>query len=176
MRRPWPHRVAVVLAWLCLTALPARAEDVLAIEPLADEVPKLALVSAQGGAVLTNTELLGRFVLLHFWATWCTPCKDELPALDSLAASLDPARFVVVLVAVDDNATAAEVAAFARELGVHLPAYVARASGVSDSFWGWGLPVSYLIDDHGYFIGRLRGPRAWSAPVVRKALAALQAP
>ncbi len=176
MRRPWSRRMAVVLAWLCLAAMPARAEDVLAIEPLADEVPKLALVSAQGGAVVTNSALLGKTVLLHFWATWCTPCKDELPALDSLAASLDPARFVVVLVAVDDNATPVEVLAFARGLGVHLPVYVARAGGVSDSFWGWGLPVSYLINDDGHFIGRLRGSRAWSEPVVRNALTALHAP
>lgn len=160
----------------CLVAEPAHAEDVLAIEPLADEVPQLALVSAQGGATLTNSALRGKTVLLHFWATWCTPCKDELPALDALAASLDAAHFVVVLIAVDDNATSAEVLAFARGLGVQLPVYIAKAGGVSDSFWGWGLPVSYLINDHGQFIGRLRGPRAWTAPDVHNALTALQAP
>lgn len=164
--------LSLLLVWLAL--VPARADDVLGIETLADEVPAFALVSAEGGPVLANDALKGRTVLLHFWASWCGPCKEELPALDRLAADLDPTRYAVVLVAIDTNAAPAEVLAYARGLGVRLPVYVAASGGVGDSFWGWGLPVSYLIDGAGHFIGRLRGPRAWSTPAVRKALAALQ--
>lgn len=165
--------VAVALLTAAGLAPSVRADDVLAIESLADEVPRFSLTPAGGGTALDNAALKGRTVLLHFWATWCTPCKEELPALDALATHLDPARYAVVLVAIDTNATAAEVLAYAEGLGVRLPVYVAAAGGVDDSFWGWGLPVSYLIDAQGRFIGRLRGPRAWNAPATLDALTAL---
>ena len=174
MRRATTLLFALALSALCLATAPVRADDMLAIEALADEVPKLALVSAEGGTPLVNGDLAGKTVLLHFWATWCEPCKEELPALQSLAARLDPSHFLVVLVAVDDNIAAAEVLAYARNLGVTLPVYVASAGGVSDSFWGWGLPVSYLINDQGQFIGRLRGPRPWREPATQNALAVLR--
>lgn len=166
----------VLLLLVAAQLSPVHAEDVLAIEALADEVPAFTLTPAAGGATLDKATLAGRTVLLHFWATWCTPCKDELPALDKLAAELDPARYAVLLVAIDTNAAPAEIQAFAQGLGVRLPVYVAVGGGVSDSFWGWGLPVSYLIDAQGRFIGRLRGPRAWDTPAVKDALAALYTP
>ncbi len=176
MKRPSAHWSGWLLALLLCGAPPLPAADVLGLETLADEVPAIALVAAEDGAALTLAELRGKTVLLHFWATWCKPCKEELPALDSLTDDLDAARFAVVLVAIDTNTTPAEVLAYARHLGVRLPVYVAGKGGVSDSFWGWGLPVSYLIDGQGQFIGRLRGPRPWREPALRTALAALQRP
>lgn len=170
-RRSW---LCASLLWLALSVAPAQAEDLLGLEALDDTVPSFVLVPAAGGATLANADLRGKIVLLHFWASWCTPCKKELPELDSLAANLDPARFAVVLVAIDTAITPAEVLAYARSLGVRLPVYVAAGGDVSDSFWGWGLPVSYLINEQGRFIGRLRGPRAWHEPAVQTALAALQ--
>ena len=167
---------AVALALLLAGAPTVYAEDSLGVEALADAVPPFALTAADGGPALANGDLLGRFVLLHFWATWCTPCKDELPALDRLAASLDAGRFTVAVVAIDTNTSPTEVLAFARSLGVRLPIYLASSGGVSDSFWGWGLPVSYLIDGRGHFIGRLRGPRPWAEPGVRAALTRLERP
>ena len=173
-RGPWLF--ALLLALLAPPVVPVRAADALGLETLDDAVPSFALVSAEGGATLANTDLRGKTVLLHFWATWCTPCRKELPALDKLAATLDPARFALVLVAIDSVTTPAEVLSYARGLGVRLPVYVAASGGVSDSFWGWGVPVSYLINAQGQFIGRLRGPRAWNEPAVQTALAAPQRP
>lgn len=167
---------ALLLCVLWQAANAASADEPLAMETLADEVPTFALVAAQGGATLGNADLRGKTVLLHFWATWCGPCKAELPALQALATALDPQRYAVLLVSVDDNLAASAVVDFARQLGVHLPIYLAHAGTVSDSFWGWGLPVSYLIDERGHFIGRLQGPRAWTDGRVRDALAALHAP
>lgn len=176
MRRRSALWSTCLLALLLCGAQPLPAADVLGLETLADEVPAIALVAAEDGAALTLADLRGKTVLLHFWATWCKPCKEELPALDSLSDEFDAARFALVLVAIDSNATPAEVLAFARNLGVRLPVYVAGSGGISDSFWGWGLPVSYLIDGQGQFIGRLRGPRPWRESALRAALAALQRP
>ena len=161
-----------------LLALPfsVLSEDKLGMEALADEVPPFALVAAEGGPGLVNHDLLGTTVLLHFWATWCEPCKAELPALQQLANTVDATHLTVVLVAIDTHSSPAEILAFARALGVQLPIYVANDGGISDSFWGWGLPVSYLLDRQGHFIGRLRGSRPWADPLVQMALAQLAQP
>ena len=80
----------------------------------------------------------------------------------------------LVLVAIDDTATGAEVARFAADLGVTVPVYLARTSTVSDRYWRWGVPVSYLVDPAGGFVGRALGPRAWNAPASIAALRAIE--
>ena len=125
MRCPGAHWSAWLLVLLLCGTPPLPAADLLGLETLADEVPAIALVAAEDGAALTLADLRGKTVLLHFWATWCKPCKEELPALDSLTDDLDAARFAVVLVAIDTNTAPAEVLAYARHLGVRLPVYVA---------------------------------------------------
>ena len=165
--------MVLLISGSLLVAPAVLADDPLALETITGEVPGFMLAPADGGATLDHGMLAGRTVLLHFWATWCVPCKEELPALQKLAATFDAARVTVVLIAIDTNMTAAEIATFARALGVTLPIYLARNSTVADSFWGWGLPVSYLIDARGRFIGRARGPRAWSDPAIIEALTRL---
>ena len=169
------RKLGAIALWLAAT-FSAHGEDQLGMEALADAVPPFVLVAADGGPGLVNHDLLGKTVLLHFWATWCEPCKAELPALQHLASTLDSTRVAIVLVAIDTNSPAAEITAFARGLGVQLPIYLAGEKGISDSFWGWGLPVSYLLDKQGHFIGRLRGPRSWDAPAVQAALMQLTQP
>ena len=102
--------------------------------------------------------------------------KADSKEVQHLASTLDSTRVAIVLVAIDTNSPAAEITAFARGLGVQLPIYLAGEKGISDSFWGWGLPVSYLLDKQGHFIGRLRGPRSWDAPAVQAALMQLTQP
>ncbi|MGE0486459.1 MAG: TlpA disulfide reductase family protein [Gammaproteobacteria bacterium] len=167
---------AAVLLFLCLLVAPlAAARDLLQLDRLSDTVPPFDLAPAVvGDGTLDLAALAGRTVLLHFWATWCGPCRDELPALQGLADHLDAARFAVVLVAIDETATGDEVARYARELGVTLPVYLARESTVSDRYWQWGVPVSYVIDRRGGFVGRALGPRAWAEPAVADALRGLE--
>ena len=162
----------LALAAVLLTAA-VQAADPLALETIAEPVPTLALKAAADGATLDLRTLVGKLVLLHFWATWCTPCKAELAALQQLAAQLDPARSAIVLIAIDSNTSATEVLNFAHQLGIELPVYLARDSTVSESFWGWGVPVSYLLDRRGNFIGRMRGARPWTARAVVERLQAL---
>lgn len=163
-------------AFLLAVTLCVHSEDKLGLETLIDDVPPFELVAAAGGPGLTNDNLLGKTVLLHFWATWCEPCKKELPALQQLAAELDDTHLTVVLVAIDTVSSPAQITAFARELGVQLPIYVASDGAISDSFWGWGLPVTYLLDKQGRFMGRLRGPRPWADAGLRSALVQLAQP
>jgi thiol-disulfide isomerase/thioredoxin len=158
---------AVLVLLMCVCAAPARAAgDALALERLHEQVPPFAL-----SPTIDAASLRGRAVLLHFWASWCEPCKRELPELDRLAATLTTRGLEVMLVTIDERLSRAELEAFTRDLGVTLPIHLAREGEVPAAFWGWGLPVSYLIDADGRFVGRLRGPRAWSQPKVVEAVA-----
>ncbi len=159
---------------LCLVLLAgtAAAAD-LGLQPVVGEVPAYVLEPLGEGETLRSESLAGRVVLLHFWATWCAPCRQELPALERLAATLDPERFAVVLVSIDEEVPPAEVEQFARGAGVRGPLYRPGAKDVVDQFCGWGLPVSYLIDSRGTFIGRVMGARDWSDANVLAAVAQL---
>lgn len=161
--------IALCLALVCGTLAAAD----LGLQPVVGEVPAFVLEPLGEGETLRSESLAGRVVLLHFWATWCAPCRQELPALDRLAASLDPERFTVVLISIDEEVAPAEVEQFARGAGVRGPLYRPGAKDVVDQFCGWGLPVSYLIDSQGAFVGRVMGARDWSDANIQAAIAQL---
>jgi thiol-disulfide isomerase/thioredoxin len=149
------------MCWLPWIAYAGADPALPGLERLDQAPPALHLVATDGSA-LTSDDWRGRMVVLHFFATWCGPCRKELPALDALAHDLDPARALVVLVAIDDDRSADELAAFARDLGVTLPVYVGRASEVPSAFWTWGVPVTYLLNARDAPFARCLGPRPWS--------------
>jgi len=133
----------------------------------------LELVSADGTRRVSDADFKGRLTLLHFWATWCEPCRHELPALQALAERVADDGIAVVLVAVDEGVAAGAVANFAHGLGVTPPTYLAGDGTVPDELWNWGVPVTYLVGRDGGFIGRMRGPRPWREAAVREALVGL---
>lgn len=161
--------IALCLALVCGTLAAAD----LGLQPVVGEVPAFVLEPLGEGETLRSESLAGRVVLLHFWATWCAPCRQELPALDRLAARLDPERFTVVLVSIDEEVAPGEVEQFARGAGVRGPLYRPGAKDVVDQFCGWGLPVSYLIDSQGALVGRVMGARDWSDANIQAAIAQL---
>jgi len=138
-------------------------------------MPELRFVDGAGRA-LTLADFRGKVVLLNIWATWCAPCREEMPALDRLQASLGGERFQVVALSVDQQG-ASIARRFYGEVGIKaLPLYVdpsAKAAFVLDAA---GLPASLLVDRAGREVGRHLGAVQWdSADVVeqlRRAIAA----
>lgn len=114
-------------------------------------------------AELKLAELRGRPVIIHFWATWCTSCRKELPVIQALAKCLAGTDVEFLAVAIDDDATTADVDRYAASLGLTLPVYLANAGSISDRYWSWGIPVTYLIDRNGAIAGRALGPRDWTS-------------
>lgn len=110
-------------------------------------------------------ELGGEVVMVHFWATWCEPCRDELPALLTLARELEHAgRFRLIAVAVDDDWDAIR-----RFLGGNVPHTIVRPD-TADAHRRFGastLPDSYLIDARGNVVVRYAGARDWRSPSAR---------
>ena len=161
---------ALSLACLCC----AHAQSVPAMDTLDETLRPARLKRATAEPSLDLAELRGKKVLLHFWATWCGPCRRELPQLAALATEANQREDLrVVLVAVEGDTTPAEIAAFANRLGLTQPVYLAGASGLSPDYWTWGIPVTYLIDSHGHLRGRWLGPREWRSAAVTESLKAL---
>jgi thiol-disulfide isomerase/thioredoxin len=161
----------LLLAVLWLVALPAPALDEatlgsLHMQRLDEAAPDFQLRDASGDE-LRLTALRGRPVILHFWATWCEPCREELPALETIARRLADSGAILVAVAIDDEADAARIRRYAQDLGVTFPVYLAREGDISERFWSWGVPVTYLIDPAGRLVARSLGPRDWTSAAMQ---------
>jgi thiol-disulfide isomerase/thioredoxin len=128
-----------------------------------EPAPATAIFGPDGGAA-TLDRYRGTLVVLNFWATWCGPCVRELPSLQRLSATLDPARARVVLVS-QDRGGFAQVTPFLDKLGIAIAdSWVddklafSRAAGVS------ALPTTILIGLDGRELGRLTGHADWDSP------------
>ncbi|CUS35847.1 TlpA family protein disulfide reductase [Candidatus Nitrospira nitrificans] len=123
----------------------------------------IAAFDLQGldGGTIRSEELAGKVVLLNFWATWCGPCKEEMPSLAGLQSRFDPAQFQVVTITTDMHPQG--IKQFLHHLGIDLPVLFDEREDVSRSFMVRGLPTTVLLTQDGRAIGRAVGPRAWGS-------------
>jgi thiol-disulfide isomerase/thioredoxin len=113
------------------------------------------------GAAMTLADFRGRIVLLNLWATWCGPCRTEMPALDRLQAKMAGPDFTVVPLSVDHRGRDA-VERFYRELGLtSLGIYIDRSGEAVYAVEVSGMPTSLLIDREGRELGRVIGSAPW---------------
>ena len=138
-------------------------------------VPELRFNDAEGRE-LTLADFRGKVVLLNIWATWCEPCREEMPALDRLEAKLGGERFRVLALSVDQQG-AAIARKFYAQLGIKaLPLYIDPTAKAAFTVDVAGLPASLLIDRQGREIGRHLGAVKWDDSEVvarlRRAIAA----
>jgi peroxiredoxin len=108
------------------------------------------------------SDLRGRVVLLNFWATWCKPCEDEMPAMQRLHAALAGDGFELLAISVD--AGDAEVRAFRDRLALRFPILRDPDQRVAASYQTFRFPESWLVGRDGVVVARYVGPREWDAP------------
>jgi len=130
------------------------------------KVPDLSFQDASGKP-MTLAAWRGRTVLLNLWATWCVPCRKEMPALDALQQRLGGPRFEVVAVNIDTR-DPEKPKAFLKDVGVSKLAYYADASArtfqdLKDVGRAFGMPTTLLIDPHGCELGTIAGPAEWAS-------------
>jgi thiol-disulfide isomerase/thioredoxin len=134
-------------------------------------MPPLHFVEGSGRAA-TLADFHGRTILLNIWATWCLPCRHEIPTLDRLQAKLGSRDFEVVTLSVDRGGVAA-VQAFFREINVQaLRIYVDPSSDATGALGLSGLPTTLLVDPDGREIGRRIGPANWDGLEMVRAIRA----
>lgn len=130
----------------------------------------------ESGAETTLADWKGKVLLVNFWATWCAPCREEMPSLEALQAELGGEDFAVLTIASGRNPPPA-IDKFFAEIGVEtLPKLrdermaLARAMGVM------GLPVTVLVDREGNEVARLIGDADWSSEPAKAVVRQLTAP
>jgi thiol-disulfide isomerase/thioredoxin len=138
----------------------------LAVAQTPFRVPNLAFKDAQGRD-LTLADFRGRTILLNLWATWCVPCRREMPALDALQARLGGPKFQVVAVNIDQNDPQKPLA-FLKQVGVTHLAYYADDSAqvfeaLKEAGKAFGMPTTLIVDPKGCEIGNMAGPAEWSS-------------
>jgi thiol-disulfide isomerase/thioredoxin len=122
----------------------------------------------------------GRTVLLNLWATWCVPCRKEMPALDTLQADLGGAKFDVVAVNIDTRDPQKPLN-FLKEIGIaHLAYYADDSAKVFQELKAagkaFGMPTTLLVDPAGCEIGEMAGPAEWASTDGVKLVSAILGP
>jgi len=107
----------------------------------------------------------GKTVFLNFWATWCVPCRAEMPAMERLHRELKDQGLEVV--AVNFREDEAEVRDFLKELGLTFTVLLDRDGEISEEYGVWSLPLSYFINSKGEFVGKALGARDWGSEAAR---------
>lgn len=142
-----------------------RGGNSLGIHETPQAVPELSFVDGEGRS-LSLADFRGRTILLNIWATWCVPCRKEMPSLDRLQAKLGGPGFEVVPLSIDRGGVA-KVRAFYKELGLKALGIYVDASGKSLYRLGAvGIPATLLINPDGLEVGRLAGPAEWDNPEI----------
>ncbi|WP_298726234.1 TlpA disulfide reductase family protein [uncultured Ferrovibrio sp.] len=172
------------VALICLSLAAAAWDAGAAGLPLEGEMRKLS-VSAERKPVaaaefrdekdapVTLEAFRGKIVLLNLWATWCVPCREEMPALDRLQAQRGGADFQVVAVA-QDRGGRAKVEKFLTEIGATTLTPYLDPTMKSGRTWGAaGLPATILIDRQGREVARLYGAAEWDQADALKLIDAL---
>jgi len=150
----------------------------LLVRPKPLDLPQFTFAAADGKSK-SLADFRGKIVLLNIWATWCVPCREEMPALDTLETKLGGKDFAVVAVNIDKGGPE-KAASFLKETGAtHLTLYTDPSGKLFSTLKAVGMPTTLLIDRDGKEIGRLIGPADWASPeavaVIEAAIAALGA-
>ncbi len=138
----------------------------------AKTVPEAAF-EHQDGTAATLADFKGKVVVLNFWATWCAPCRKEMPMLSELQAELGGEAFEVVTLATGLNPPPA-MKKFFSEIGVdNLPLHRDPKSQVARQMGVFGLPITVILDRQGQEIARLQGDADWNSDNARAIIQAV---
>jgi cytochrome c-type biogenesis protein len=154
-RRPW-FPAAAAIAIITLASACVSGENSQTEMP-PQPAPDLTLVSLQGDTVSLAAER-GNVVLLNIWATWCAPCREEMPLLQKLHARHRDAGLRVVGVSIDARGEDERIQRFLRDFSVSFPVWLDPDERASFLFRAIGVPATYLIDRKGEIVWKHLGP------------------
>jgi thiol-disulfide isomerase/thioredoxin len=149
------------------------------VEETPEKLSGLAFLTVEG-TPKTLGKFQGKVALVNLWATWCVPCRQEMPALDRLQAALGGDAFAVVPISIDIG-DPDRPAAFLQSIGVkNLPLYTDRTTKIFEELkargLAVGLPVTVLLDRNGCTLGHINGPAEWDSADGQKLIQAVIRP
>ncbi len=124
--------------------------------------PDFSLPSLDESKTVQLSDFRGKVVFLNFWATWCKPCKEEMPSMEVLYKNFEKDGFVVLAVSIDRVTTKKDIPPFVKSLGLSFPILVDSWGQTDKRYKLMGVPETYIIDQQGVLREKLIGPRDWT--------------
>ena len=131
-----------------------------------DEAPNFHLRDLQG-RTMSLSQFRGKVVLLNFWATWCGPCRIEMPAMERLYQTISRKDFEILAVSTDPQG-AAVTRPFQREMGFTFPILHDPDMRTGLTYGARTLPLSFMVDRQGVVRKKIFGARDWDSPEARE--------
>jgi peroxiredoxin len=142
------------------------------IRPARPAAAKPFTVPSPTGPPVSLRDFKGKVVLLNFWATWCPPCKEEMPSMERLHQRYRKRGFTVLAISIDADGAAA-VVPFAKNLGVTFPIGLDPKMALATEYGVRALPSTFVIDRHGSTVAMAIGPRDWDSKAAHEVVEAL---
>lgn len=177
MNRQWFFVGVVISLLLGLVGVGWLNRDKLMMVEVGSKAPDYEAVDLDGRPVRIS-DLRGEVVLLNVWATWCPPCKEEMPSMQRLHNDLGPRGLRIVAVSVDADLgimdrvgkLGGDVDAFTREMGLTFPIWRDPSGAIQRAYWVRALPETFAINREGEIVKKWPGAVEWDSPVARDLL------
>lgn len=141
-----------------------KKEEVAGMAEVREKKPAPQItVNSLANVPLKLSALKGKVVLLNFWATWCPPCRAEMPSMMKLNSAMAGKPFQMVSVSIDEGGVP-EIESFFKASGYSLPTYTDPGGEAVRTYGITGVPESFVIDKNGILVKKVIGPLAWDSP------------
>lgn len=163
-RQQWTLIAGVVMTAVFGVALAAKLRPQLNLIEVGSSAPDFKAVELPSGRPASIKTYRGKVVLLNIWATWCPPCKIEMPSMERLHRKLASTDFQLVAVSVDEQDSTV-VNKFVDEMGLTFPILHNQDGSIRQIYQTTGVPESFVIDRDGVIVKKVIGAADWDAPV-----------
>jgi cytochrome c biogenesis protein CcmG/thiol:disulfide interchange protein DsbE len=166
MRKQWILVGAIVAALTAAVVLGiVLSPEIFPVE-VDSKAPDFRATSLETGTVKTIADYKGQVVLLNVWATWCQPCRLEMPSMERLQKEVGPEGLQIVAVSIDEGGPDV-VKAFVREFGLTFEILHDPSRSIERIYQTTGVPESFVLNKYGIIVKKVIGAAAWDAPVNR---------
>jgi peroxiredoxin len=163
-RQQWTVVAGVAAAAILALALLVTIGQQIHLLGVGDRAPDFRAVRLPGGGPASLADYRGQVILLNVWATWCEPCRVEMPSMERLSRQFQGTGFRVVAVSID-QADSTVVNAFVKELGLTFDLLHDQPGTIQRIYQTTGVPESFVIDRDGLIVKKVIGASAWDAEV-----------
>lgn len=164
MSKQWTLVIAVVAGLVLGAAALVRYGPAVVGVEVGKTAPDYAATRlSTGDTVSLRSMAAGQVTLVNIWATWCVPCRAEMPAMEQLYKDLGPKGLKIIAISIDQDG-GGDVAEFVRDLGLTFDILHDASGGIQRVFQTTGVPESFLLDKKGVIVKKVIGEHPWSSP------------
>lgn len=163
-RQQWVAIASGAMALVFVVALVIKIRPQMDLLEVGSRAPDFHAVDLATGRATTLADYKGKVILLNIWATWCQPCRVEMPAIQRLHKKLGGTDFQIVSVSIDVDGDSV-VSAFAHDLGLTFQILHNQSGDIQQIYQTTGVPESFVIDRDGIIVKKVIGAAEWDGPV-----------